>query len=212
MTTHSTAAPEHAGAAHPPRSKRNVPGLGRKAGGLLIAGVLPWFRRGPTHTNFPDSRRHAPAPEGAPERQGVRSDDDVLRDCLQALSWCPRVPEGAVRLDVHRGHVVLTGTVGLPHERAAAEMAVRGVAGVVSLANLVDLESGSAGTGIADGIRAALSRSRGRCEPVEVRVDGACVLLSGRVQSRRERSAAVAAAWAAPGVAHVIDEIVIQPF
>jgi len=211
MTTNTAAVPEYAGAAHPPGAKRRMPGLGRRAGALLIAGVLPWLRRAAAPTSFPESRRHGRAPEGAPGRRWVRSDDDMLRECLQALSWSAGVPEGAVRFDVHRGHVVLTGTVGMPHERAAAEVAILGVAGVVSVSNLVGLAAASAGSGIADVIHAAVCRSREASEPVEVRVDGACVLLSGRVRSWRARSAAVAAAWAAPGIAHVIDEIVVQP-
>lgn len=45
---------------------------------------------------------------------------------------------------------------------------------------------------------------------VDVHVDGFCALLTGRVRTRAERNAAVAAAWADPGVSHVIDEIVVQ--
>lgn len=135
----------------------------------------------------------------------------MLCACLQALSWNAVVPEGAVRLDVQQGRVTLTGTVRLPHQRAAAEAAIRDVDGVVSVSNLIGLAPVPAPSGIADRIRAAVSHSaRQAAEMVEVHVDGACVLLAGQVGSRARHDAAVAAAWAAPGVAHVIDEIVVS--
>lgn len=183
----------------------SIPHLGRRAGDRLLARITPglWRRSG----SDPFGRVLERA--GGPQR--VRADDDVLWACLQALSWNAVVPEGAVRLDVQQGRVTLTGTVRLPRERAAAEMAIRDVEGVVSVSNLVDLAPFATEVGIADWIRAAVSRcARDGEDTVEVHVDGACVLLAGQVGSRALRGAAVAAAWAAPGVAHVIDEIVVK--
>lgn len=179
-----------------------VPGVGRRAGERILARVTSRLRR---RSGSGDPGR---APRSAGPRQ--RTDEDVLRACLQALSWNAVVPEGAVRLDVQQGHVTLTGTVRLPHERAAAEMAIQDIGGVVSVSNLVGLAPVPAPVGIADRIHAAVSRSpRHAGNRVEVHVDGACVLLAGQVGSRTQRDAAVAAAWAEPGVAHVIDEIVV---
>jgi len=183
----------------------STPAFGRRASDRFLARIAPglWRRSGS------DSLGRVLERAGGPRR--VRADDDVLWACLQVLSWNPVVPEGAVRLDVQQGRVTLTGTVRLPHERAAAEMAIRDVEGVVSVSNLVGLAPFATEVGIADRIRAAVSRcAKGADDAVEVHVDGGCVLLAGQVGSRALRGAAVAAAWAAPGVAHVIDEIVVK--
>lgn len=179
-----------------------IPGIGRWAGERILARVTSRLRH-----------RSGSAHPGRLARSAgrrERTDDEVLWACLQALSWNAVVPEGAVRLDVQQGRVTLTGTVRLPHERAAAEMAIRDVGGVVSVSNLVGLAPVPAPSSIADRIRAAVARATPQAEGlVEAHVDGACVLLAGQVGSRAQHDAAVAAAWAAPGVAHVIDEIVV---
>jgi len=203
MTTNSTASSNwHTGVPLSRQGDGNIAGFERRAGGVHFAGVTPWLGHGGHLARLLER-------EGG--RQQVRSDDDVLCACLQALSWNAGVPEGAVHLDVHQGNVTLTGTVRLPHERAAAEMAILDVDGVVSISNLVCLAPAVVGMDIADRIRAAVSRTARRGDSmVEARVDGACVLLAGQVGSRDEHAAAVTAAWSAPGVAHVIDEIVVH--
>jgi len=189
----------------------NLAAPAAKAGEALFAAVLPWLRRRPARARPAEFGHFRRLIANGGQRRRVRSDDDVLCACLEALSWHQGVPEGAICLEVRHGNVVLTGTVGLPHECAAAEMAIRDIEGVASISNLVTLKSAPIGADMAAAIRVAVSRDvPGRDEPIEVRVDGACVLLSGRVRSRRERDAALAAAWGAPGVAAVIDEMVVH--
>jgi len=58
-------------------------------------------------------------------------------------------------------------------------------------------------------IRQALARRAEGVDWARVRilVDGSCVVLSGSVRTRRERTCAVVAAWDASGVSHVIDDL-----
>jgi osmotically-inducible protein OsmY len=205
-TTNNTITPNRsAGAPRARPVEGSLPDIGRRASDRLLARITRglWRRAGS------DPLGRILEREGG--RQRVRTDDDVLWACLQALSWNAVIPEGTVRLDVQQGRVTLTGTLRLPHERAAAELAIRDVEGVISVSNLVGLAPFAIEVGIADRIRAAVSlAARDGEDTVEVHVDGACVLLAGQVGSRALRGAAVAAAWAAPGVVHVIDEIVVK--
>lgn len=194
-----------------PRADGYVPRVARKSGAALFAGIVPWLRRGPRRSTALDFGHVGRLPEDRGRCRHPRSDEDVLRACAQALSWSADVPEAAICLDVHRGIVVLTGTVNHPHERAAAEMAIRDIDGVVSISNRVGLRPASSCADTAGAIRAAMPTSAGHGEaPVQVRVDGACVLLAGQVRSRREHRAILAAAWSVPIIVHVIDEIVVH--
>jgi osmotically-inducible protein OsmY len=142
----------------------------------------------------------------------ARGDDDIVQACQHALVWNTMVPHGAVKIMVEKGHVTLSGDVEWAYQRTAAETAVCDLLGVVAVANLVRVKSRVHASDIRQGIRAALERQAGRdAERVEVRVEGPCVVLSGRVRNWAEREAALAAAWAAPGVSEVVNEVVVGP-
>jgi len=141
-----------------------------------------------------------------------RADADIVKACQHALAWSAKVPQESVKVQVEKGRVTLVGDVEWAYQRDAAEMAVCDLLGVVAVTNLVHVRARPMATDIHAGIRAALERQADRdAQRVDVRVDGSCVMLSGRVRTWADREAALAAAWAAPGVTQVVNEVVVRP-
>jgi osmotically-inducible protein OsmY len=104
-----------------------------------------------TLTGNVDSLREAVAAERAVKRvDGVRSiandlhvkthhertDTDIAREALHRLRNNVAIPL-AVQAVVRDGHITLDGTVSWPHQRAAAENAVRHLSGVTGVTNAI---------------------------------------------------------------------------
>jgi osmotically-inducible protein OsmY len=85
---------------------------------------------------------------------------------------------------------------------------VRALIGVVGLDNEITLKARPTTAGVASRIEDALKRQAEReAKRVQVEVDGSAVTLRGNVHSWQERDAASWAAWAAPGVTSVVNEV-----
>jgi osmotically-inducible protein OsmY len=93
-------------------------------------------------------------------------------------------------------------------QRAAAAKAVRSLRGVVGLDNRISIKPHANPGNVGQRIRDALTRHAAReARDITVSVDGSSVTLSGRVDSWAERKAAHGAAWSAPGVTEVRDQL-----
>ena len=140
-----------------------------------------------------------------------RTDVDIAAAARQALDWSTFVPRDQVLAIVEGGRITLHGEVDRQYQRAAAERAVRGLRGVTAVNNLIRLASPINVPGIEHRIAAALERqaAAGTAPMLTVRVDGTTVRLHGRVRSWAERDAAAEAAWSAPGVGAVVNDVVV---
>jgi osmotically-inducible protein OsmY len=136
-----------------------------------------------------------------------REDADLRGDVLQALMLDSLVPS-SVDVWVDHGLVGLTGTVDWQYQRDEADFIAGNVIGVVALENDIDL----AGTtpspdDVAKKIKKAFTRNaKLDADDLAVSTSDGTITLSGTVRSWDERDAAVAAAWAAPGV-KVVDDL-----
>jgi osmotically-inducible protein OsmY len=141
-----------------------------------------------------------------------REDADVAQAARQALEWNVLVPTDLVQTTVEGGWLTLTGEVSWDYQRQAAERAVRDLFGVTGVSNQMTIKAGADSDDIANNIRAALERQADReAKHVGVHVRGSIVTLSGSVASWAERTAAQGAAWSAPGVSLVVNELVVLP-
>ena len=135
-------------------------------------------------------------------------DADLARRARSALEWNASVPQDAVRISVQDGWVKLSGEVDWAYQRWAAETAVFNLIGVVGVNDDVAVKSQVQPRDVKTKIEAALQRhAHQESKSIEVGVAGDSVTLSGVVESWAERDAAHTAAWAAPGVKNVIDNI-----
>jgi osmotically-inducible protein OsmY len=136
-----------------------------------------------------------------------RSDHDIAGFLEHALEWHDEVPS-TVRATVRDRVVTLDGSVDWNYQRQAAQRAVQHVVGVHRVLNNVVVKASDVPREVHRRIAAALHRYADvSATAVEVTSSDGEVWLSGEVSSWDERDRAEAAAWAAPGVSKVHNNI-----
>ncbi len=141
----------------------------------------------------------------------VRNDQDIAKAALNALEWDVWVPSKQIRVKVDDGWITLEGEVDYKYQQDAAENAVRNLIGVTGVANLINLKKPSVKYfEVKNTIENALRRAAELdAQRIRVEVDGDKVVLRGDVRSWAERNEAERAAWSAPGVGSVEDDLVV---
>lgn len=141
-----------------------------------------------------------------------QSDSDLAAAAVNALAWNASVPEDAIVVTVRDGFVTLEGSVNWNHQRDSAEHAVRILKGVKGVTNKVAVKGQVACADVAQRIEAAFKRSAEiDAQRVHVEAHGGKIVLQGTVRSCAERDEAQRAAWAAPGVTAVENDIKVAP-
>jgi osmotically-inducible protein OsmY len=140
-----------------------------------------------------------------------RSDEAIARAALDSLKWHANVPEDKIQLKVENGWVTMEGKVNWQFQKEAARKAVKDLTGVIGVTSLIRVEAVTTPTNIKDRIKNAFERSADiDASRVNVRVDGHKVFLSGEVQSYAESRQAETAAWSAPGISSVQNDLKIK--
>lgn len=142
------------------------------------------------------------------------SDTEVARAAVNALDWNASVPRGRVRVVVAHGWITIEGSVQFHYERVAAEYAVRGITGAKGVTNLISVTPPQASPkDIKHRIEKAFERSAELdAQTISVEAKNGRIVLKGTVKTWAEREQAELAAWAAPGVAQVQNEILINSY
>ena len=137
-----------------------------------------------------------------------RDDIQLITAANNALAANVTVPAGveAIALD---GDVTLTGTVSYISQRAAAEAAVAGLAGVRGVQNNIEISYAIDPVDVDVNVQQALERSALVPDGSDVRSqtkDGV-ITLTGHVRTWAEHDAVVGAAWMALGAVEIRDEL-----
>ena len=143
--------------------------------------------------------------------QHERSDPAIAEAVVRALEWDVLVPHHEIDVRVSDGWVRLSGTVDWNYQRTAAGDAVRFLTGVKGITNRITVRPRVLVPDIKARIEAALRRNADvEAHRISVLLRDSTVTLRGHVQSLAERAAAESAAWAAPGVTTVTNELTIE--
>ena len=142
---------------------------------------------------------------------GDRIDPDIAKDAVAALKFNLSIPS-TIKVAVRNGHVTLEGSCDWWFQRNAAAKAVSHLAGVTGVSNFVVVKPHVSPALVREKIEAALRRNAiVDSKHIHVLADGSKITLTGKVKSYAERREAERAAWAAPGVTDLVNDVVVAP-
>jgi osmotically-inducible protein OsmY len=137
-----------------------------------------------------------------------RTDADLAGAAKDALRWNAAVPDNRISVAADHGLLTLTGDVAYQFQREAAYEAVRFLVGVKSVNNHINITPSVRTGQVREQIEKALVRNAETdAQNIRVEASDGKVTLYGTVHSWAERRAASRAAWAAPGVHDVANEL-----
>jgi len=142
---------------------------------------------------------------------GKRTDAEIAQAVIDALAMNVSVPADTIKIAVHDGWITLEGQVPTWYQKSVAEDALTHMRGVTGISNHITVRPQPTVRDVERKITAALHR-RAQLDANNIRVsakDGT-VTLDGEVDSWSERSEAEFAAWQAPGVAKVVDNLAVR--
>jgi osmotically-inducible protein OsmY len=141
----------------------------------------------------------------------ARPDPEIAREAVQALSTALPYSGEKFTVTVKDGWVTIEGEAEWQYQREQAEAAVRRVRGIKGISNLIQLQAKVPVATVKRMIEDALKRSAEiDAQNIAVEAEGDKVILKGKVRSWAERQEAERAAWRAPGVRKVEDQITIR--
>lgn len=141
----------------------------------------------------------------------AREDRDIAEAAVNALKASVSVPADTIKVIVRDGWITLEGQVALWYEKNAAENAVRSLWGVKGISNSIQIRPQVNAGDVRGKIHAAFKR-HAHIDAGNVSVDvlDGTVTLKGKVHSWHERDDAENAAWAAPGVTRVKNDLFLS--
>jgi osmotically-inducible protein OsmY len=139
-----------------------------------------------------------------------RADADLRSDVLQALMLVSLVPT-TVDAKVEDGFVTLTGTADWQYQRDEAEFVASNIVGALDVIDEIELNDPTPSVGdVQESIRKAFKRNAALdADDLYISSDNGTVTIDGNVSSWAEHDEAIDAAWAAPGVTSVHDNMTV---
>jgi len=139
-----------------------------------------------------------------------RSDTDIARTAENILQWATVLPVEAIKVQVEKGWITLTGDVEWDYQRQAASRAVRHLMGVTGVSDQISIKPAVSLSAVKTDIEAALKRRAAvDAHDISVEVKGSDIFLTGTIHSWQDRELARRSAWNTPGVRNVFDNITV---
>lgn len=141
-----------------------------------------------------------------------RADTEIANEAVAALKMQLPASVESIKTIVDHGNVRLEGQVQWDFQRQRADAVVRQLRGVKSVLNQLTIAPAVSPKDIRGKIQAAFHRSAQiDANRVTIEAHGGEVVLTGTVKSWAEREEAEHAAWMAPGVTQVRNNIALGP-
>jgi osmotically-inducible protein OsmY len=141
-----------------------------------------------------------------------RPDPELARAAVNALQWNILVPHDKIQVIVEDGWITLKGEVPWFYQREEAERAVRNLAGVKGVSNLITVALSPTPTDVKHRITESLRRAaQFDADRITVEVQDHRAILRGTVRSYTEMLDAERAARKAPGITEVENQLTVDP-
>jgi osmotically-inducible protein OsmY len=142
--------------------------------------------------------------------QPKTSDAEIAKRVADVIEWDTMVPKDRINVTVEDGKVKLEGKVDWNFQRDCAFHDASKISGVLRLDNRISVKPAINTAAVREKIEQAFERDADlESEKILVRTEGNKVVLSGTVSSWNKRGLAERAAWAAPGVSQIEDNLVV---
>ena len=185
-------------------------------GALTLTGHVPTYRQ---KMAAKDAAKRVAGVNAIVDEVDVRlesvhhtTDEGLAERISSVIKWNVSSPSKPIKAEVRNGIVTLTGEVEWQYQRANILKNVQHVSGVIGVVDQVGVKPRVSAIDIQDRIKAALKRHADvEASRISIAVNNGTVTLSGSVESLAEMDLAENAAWAAPGVSRVVDNLSVAP-
>jgi len=140
-----------------------------------------------------------------------KTDKEIAKAAVNAIEWNASVPKEKVMVQIDNGYIFLTGKLRWEYQKNAAKRTVQNLLGVKGVINNIEIEHSAEPKEVKDQIKKAYERSADLdANKINITVDGHTVKLTGTVTSIKEKEDAARAAFLAPGVWEVKNELKVH--
>ncbi|ARV14794.1 BON domain-containing protein [Polaribacter sp. SA4-12] len=140
-----------------------------------------------------------------------KTDKEIAKAVVNAFEWNSSVPEDDITIKVENGWVYLSGEVQWMYQKNAAKNTIKNLLGVKGVSNSIKLENNIEPKEVKDRIKKAFHRmAMLDSNAITLETHGHTVTLRGKVHSIKEKEDAETAAYNAPGVYDVKNELKVQ--
>ena len=142
--------------------------------------------------------------------QAKTADPEIAKRIADIFDWSAMIPNNKIAVKVEHGWVTLTGMVDGHFQRKSAVDFASRISGVIGVSNQITVKAAASPLDVKDRIMAAFRRNADLdASSITVSADGNTVRLGGQVHAWYERQIAERAAWSAPGVDRIEDNIML---
>lgn len=136
------------------------------------------------------------------------TDEGLAERIANVLRWNVSIPGREIKAEVRNGVVTLSGEVDWYYQRSNIQRNIEHVGGVANIIDNIMIKPRVSTADVQQKIKDALKRHADiEATNVGVSILNGVVTLSGTVESMEEMDRIEAAAWTAPGVSRVVDNL-----